>query len=82
MPRRGHYHDPGAAAAIAAANKHNVAVVMVTNQAGIGRGYYGWPEFQAVQKTIVSTLAAKAPRIAAVYACPHHPQGQGRVRSS
>lgn len=68
---------PGAAAAIAAANKHNVAVVMVTNQAGIGRGYYGWPEFQAVQKTIVSTLAAQGAEIAAVYACPHHREGKG-----
>src|ERR1700733_15082176 len=53
----------GAAAAIAAANKHNVAVVMVTNQAGIGRGYYGWPEFQAVQKTIASVLAAQGAEI-------------------
>src|SRR6202044_3243813 len=32
----------GAAGVIAAANKHGVAVVLVTNQAGIARGYYGW----------------------------------------
>jgi len=67
----------GAAAAIAAANKCNVAVVMVTNQAGIGRGYYGWPEFHAVQKTIVSILAAQGAKIDAVYACPHHREGKG-----
>src|ERR1700689_4700078 len=66
---------PGAAAAIAVANKHGVAVVMVTNQAGIGRGYYGWSEFQAVQKAIVSALAAQGARIDAVYACPHHRDG-------
>ena len=68
----------GAAAAIAAANKRGVAVVVVTNQAGIGRGYYGWAEFEAVQKAIISQLAAEGARIDAVYACPHHPQGQGR----
>jgi D-glycero-D-manno-heptose 1,7-bisphosphate phosphatase len=68
---------PGAAAAIAAANKHGVAVVMVTNQAGIGRGYYGWAEFQAVQKAIISALAAEGARIDAVYACPHHHDGKG-----
>jgi D-glycero-D-manno-heptose 1,7-bisphosphate phosphatase len=68
---------PGAAAAIAAANKHGVAVVMVTNQAGIGRGYYGWAEFQAVQTAIASALAAQGARVDAVYACPHHREGKG-----
>src|SRR5271169_1443065 len=46
----------GAAQVIAAANKRGVAVVMVTNQAGIGRGYYGWAEFKAVQNVIISAL--------------------------
>jgi D-glycero-D-manno-heptose 1,7-bisphosphate phosphatase len=67
----------GAAQVIAAANKRGVAVVLVTNQAGIGRGYYGWAEFKAVQNAIVSALAAQGARIDAVYACAHHPQGQG-----
>ncbi len=68
---------PGAAETIAAANKRGVAVVMVTNQAGIGRGHYGWAEFEAVQRAIVAFLAAAGASIDAVYACPHHPQGQG-----
>lgn len=68
---------PGAAETIAAANKRGIAVVLVTNQAGIGRGYYGWAEFQIVQQAIVASLAAAGARIDAVYACPHHPQGQG-----
>src|SRR3954451_23738033 len=38
-----------AAAVISAANVIMVPVVLVTNQAGIGRGYYGWAEFRAVQ---------------------------------
>jgi len=68
---------PGAGAAIAAANHHGVAVVMVSNQAGIGRGYYGWAEFQTVQKAIVAVLADDGARIDAVYACPHHREGKG-----
>jgi D-glycero-D-manno-heptose 1,7-bisphosphate phosphatase len=68
---------PGAAETIAAANKRGVAVVLVTNQAGIGHGYYGWAEFETVQRTILAFLAAAGARIDAVYACPHHPQGQG-----
>jgi D-glycero-D-manno-heptose 1,7-bisphosphate phosphatase len=68
---------PGAAAVIAEANKRGVAVVMVTNQAGIGRGYYGWTEFEAVQQAIRSALAAEGARLDAVYACAHHPNGKG-----
>jgi D-glycero-D-manno-heptose 1,7-bisphosphate phosphatase len=66
----------GAAPVIAAANKRGLVVVMVTNQAGIGRGYYGWDEFKAVQDAIVAALAAEGAAIDAVYACAHHPQGR------
>jgi len=67
----------GAAAVIAAANRQGIAVVLVTNQAGIGRGYYDWDDFLAVQKAIASGLAAQGARLDAVYACPHHPAGTG-----
>jgi len=67
---------PGAAGVIAAANTRGIAVVLVTNQAGIGRGYYGWSEFKAVQQAIVFTLVAEGARLDAVYACPHHPEGR------
>ena len=66
----------GASAVIAAANRRGIPVVLVTNQAGIGRGYYGWTEFAAVQDAILRTLAADGARIDAVYACPHHPDGK------
>jgi len=67
---------PGAAGVIAAANRCAVAVVLVTNQAGIGRGYYGWAEFKAVQQAIVTALAAEGAQLDAVYACAHHPEGR------
>jgi D-glycero-D-manno-heptose 1,7-bisphosphate phosphatase len=67
----------GVAAVIAAANQREIAVVMVTNQAGIGRGYYGWPEFSAVQDAILSALVQDGARIDAVYACAHHPSAVG-----
>src|SRR3974390_2584337 len=50
---------PRAAEVIAAANQRNVTVIIVTNQSGIGRGYYGWTEFKSVQDIIVALLAAK-----------------------
>ncbi len=71
---------PGAAAVIAAANRRGIAVVLVTNQAGIGRGHYGWDDFAAVQQAISSRLEALGARLDAVYACPHHPAGKGAFR--
>ena len=66
---------PGAARVIAEANRRAVPVVMVTNQAGIGRGYYGWDAFASVQERILADLAAEDALIDAVYACPHHDDG-------
>ncbi len=68
---------PRAAKVIAAANHWNVPVVMVTNQAGIGRGYYSWTDFKLVQDAIVASLAAEDARIDAIYACAHHPEAIG-----
>lgn len=68
---------PGAADVIAAANRCDVPVVLVTNQAGIGRGYYEWADFQRVQQAIIATLAEQGARLDAVYACAHHPEGRG-----
>jgi len=70
---------PGAAEVIAAANRRSVPVIMVTNQSGIGRGYYGWAEFKSVQDAIVASLATQGARIDAVYACAHHPEARGAL---
>ena len=68
---------PGAAAAVAKLNARGVPVVIVTNQSGIGRGYYGWPDFAAVMARMAELLAAEGARVEAVYASPHHEAGQG-----
>jgi D-glycero-D-manno-heptose 1,7-bisphosphate phosphatase len=67
----------GGAKVIAAANKRSVAVIMVTNQSGIGRGYFGWTEFKTVQNAIIASLATGGAIVNAVYACAHHPEGKG-----
>ena len=66
---------PGAAEVIAIANARGLTVIIVTNQAGIGRGYYGWRDFAAVQEAILGALAAAGARIDAIFACGHHPAG-------
>jgi D-glycero-D-manno-heptose 1,7-bisphosphate phosphatase len=68
----------GAVETIAAANRQGVPVVVITNQAGIGRGYYGWKEFQEVQEFILIALRNAGARVDGVFACPHHPDATGR----
>lgn len=68
---------PGAAAAVAALNARGIPVVIVTNQSGIGRGYYGWKDFAAVMSRMGTLLAMENAHVDAVYAAPHHEKGQG-----
>ena len=63
--------------AIRTANNAGVAVVVVTNQSGIGRGYYDWTTFEAVQTRLYELLMAADARIDAAYACPHPPSSAG-----
>jgi D-glycero-D-manno-heptose 1,7-bisphosphate phosphatase len=69
---------PGAARAIKWANGCAVPVVLVTNQAGIGRGYFDWSGFAAVQAMIVAQLKANGARLDVVLACAFHQKAKGR----
>jgi D-glycero-D-manno-heptose 1,7-bisphosphate phosphatase len=70
----------GSAGAIARCNAVGVKVIVVTNQAGIGRGYYGWEDFQAVQKALSAQLSAAGAHLDAVLACAYHAEGLGTLR--
>lgn len=70
----------GVAEAIACANRMNIPVVVVTNQAGIGRGYYDWDDFRAVQHTLLHLLAEKGAFIDAAFACAFHPHANPPYR--
>lgn len=56
--------------------------VVITNQSGIGRGYYSEAEFQALTAWMNAEFARRGVRIARVYHCPYHPdQGIGDYRA-
>lgn len=67
---------PGAADVVAAANRRGVPVILVTNQAGIGRGHYGWDDFIAVHDRLNDDLAQAGAFVNGVFACPHHGDGK------
>lgn len=56
-------------------------IVVITNQSGIGRGYYGEEDFHALTDWMKRRFEEQGAPIAAVYYCPDHPEhGQGRYR--
>jgi len=64
---------PGAGALVRAANAKSVPVAVTTNQAGLVRGYFGWPQYHAVAWEIDKKMAAAGAHLDGVAACPHHP---------
>jgi len=69
---------PEAAEVIASANRKGIPVIEITNQAGIGRGYFGWQEFVETEDALAHQLAQAGATVDAVFACPYHREGIGR----
>lgn len=65
---------PGAAEGIAMFNAAQIPVVLVTNQAGVARGYFTEEDVRLVNARLLELLAADGASIDAVYHCPHHPE--------
>jgi D-glycero-D-manno-heptose 1,7-bisphosphate phosphatase len=49
-------------------------LIVVTNQAGIARGYYSEADFHALMKFMRAELLAEGVEFDAVYFCPFHPE--------
>ncbi len=56
-------------------------IVVVTNQSGIGRGYFDEAAFQALTAWMLERFSAAGTPLARVYHCPYHPEhGVGAYR--
>jgi D-glycero-D-manno-heptose 1,7-bisphosphate phosphatase len=64
---------PGAPQAVRTLNDRGWAVVLITNQSGIGRGYYTEQDARAIHQYIESELAQIGAHLDAILYCPHHP---------
>ena len=64
-----------------AAAERGYLIVVVTNQAGIGRGYYTEADFEHLTDWMVGAFRQRGIDIARVYHCPYHPTaGVGEYR--
>lgn len=65
----------GAPEAIASFNEAGIPVAVVTNQAGVARGYYGIDDVARVHEHIAAHLADFGAHIDLFIYCPYHPAG-------
>jgi histidinol-phosphate phosphatase family protein len=63
----------GAASAIAALNETGIPVIVVSNQSGVGRGYFTYDAYERVQARVEEALRESGARLDATYICPHSP---------
>jgi len=64
---------PRSAEAVRRLNEAGIAAVMVTNQAGIARGYFSEEVMNAVHQQLVEQLKDGGAHLDGLYVCPHHP---------
>jgi D-glycero-D-manno-heptose 1,7-bisphosphate phosphatase len=64
---------PWAVDAVRAVNRAGWLAVVVTNQAGVARGYFPEPVVDEVHRRLNEAMVAGGARFDAVYACLHHP---------
>lgn len=57
------------------ANNLNYKVIVITNQAGIAKGYYDVAQFNTLTTWMIEKFEENLCKIDAVYFCPYHPNG-------
>jgi D,D-heptose 1,7-bisphosphate phosphatase len=87
LTERGYLSDPrkikfyrGTAAALRSLQKAGFRLIVVTNQSGIGRGYFSEKTFGEINRRFLALLRARAVVIDGVYYCPHAPSAGCRCR--
>ncbi len=71
MPRYDVY--PNSAAGLKKLKEAGYLLVMVTNQSGVARGYYGPEMVERVHARLAELLGAQGVALDAIYYCPFHP---------
>ena len=66
---------PWASSALRRLRDAGYALVLVTNQAGVARGYFDEAFVQEAHRHLAALLAADGVVLDGYYYCPHHPEG-------
>ena len=64
---------PNSRKAIRELTESGYRIIVITNQAGIGRGLYSEEDVRDIHSRMIAEIEKTGGRIDAVYYCPHHP---------
>jgi histidinol-phosphate phosphatase family protein len=64
---------PGAAEGLRRMREMGLLLVLVSNQSGVGRGYFGADAVERVHGRLLELLEAEGAGLDAIYVCPHAP---------
>ena len=71
---------PGVGAALARLKQAGARLVVVTNQSGLGRGYFTSRDLEAIHSKLRLVLAEDGVTLDGLYFCPHHPDDHCNCR--
>lgn len=66
---------PGALEALKLLTVYNIKIYILTNQAGIAKGYFTEEQFHDLTNYMINACAIEGVKIEDVLYCPHHPDG-------
>jgi D-glycero-D-manno-heptose 1,7-bisphosphate phosphatase len=72
---------PGAARAIRRLRAAEFKVILVTNQSGVGRGYFSLRQLHKIHRRLREMLTRGNAKLDAIYYCPHAPASKSRACS-
>lgn len=71
---------PGTAEGLRLLADSGYGLIVISNQSGVGRGYFTMREVEAVNGEIERQLAAHGIKLAGIYVCPHAPEDRCTCR--
>jgi D-glycero-D-manno-heptose 1,7-bisphosphate phosphatase len=64
---------PGAAEGLRALHEQSFGLIVITNQSGVGRGFFSFDQLQAMNARLMQMVEDIGARIERIYVCPHRP---------
>lgn len=67
---------PGVIDGLKLLQKNGFLLVVVTNQAGIAKGYYTEEDYFSLMRHMINIFSQEGVKLSGIYYCPHHPDFQ------